>query len=119
MVEAFAIVYRAGWTRGKFGWTCFLWDLGPKTVRQGGFKPRPEGVPGTVRDILDFTTMYAVELKGGKRMADRDNLYRRVAAHRVRAPEFPEHLEWIGVEGPLSLAQLRGRVVLLHFWTYC
>lgn len=37
----------------------------------------------------------------------------------VRAPEFPLGLEWINVEQPLTLASLRGRVVLLDFWTYC
>jgi sugar lactone lactonase YvrE/thiol-disulfide isomerase/thioredoxin len=33
------------------------------------------------------------------------------------APEFPP-LEWLNVEKPLSLSQLRGKVVLLDFWTY-
>ncbi|MBE0467290.1 MAG: hypothetical protein IBX71_08745 [Candidatus Desulforudis sp.] len=52
-------------------------------------------------------------------MSNRRNLYRETARRRVRAPEFPPDLEWIGVKKPLSLADLRGRVVLLHFWTYC
>src|SRR3954469_21008083 len=38
---------------------------------------------------------------------------------RVRAPEFPAGLDWIHTGGgPLALAGLRGRVVLLDFWTY-
>lgn len=37
----------------------------------------------------------------------------------VRAPEFPHGLEWINVERPLSMRDLRGRIVLLDFWTYC
>jgi hypothetical protein len=37
----------------------------------------------------------------------------------VRAPEFPDSLDWIGTGGrPLRLADLRGRVTLLDFWTY-
>lgn len=52
-------------------------------------------------------------------MADQQNLYQQIARHRVRAPEFPENLEWIGLDRPLTLAELRGRFVLLHFWTYC
>jgi hypothetical protein len=34
----------------------------------------------------------------------------------VRAPEFPIDLEWINSR-PLSLADLRGMLVLLDFWT--
>jgi len=37
----------------------------------------------------------------------------------VRAPDFPAGLEWLNTPGPLRLADLRGRVVLLDFWTYC
>jgi thiol-disulfide isomerase/thioredoxin len=35
---------------------------------------------------------------------------------RVRAPELDGEGGWIGVDD-LTLAQLRGRIVLLHFWT--
>jgi hypothetical protein len=38
---------------------------------------------------------------------------------RVRAPDFPASLDWINTGGRvLSLAGLRGKVVLLDFWTY-
>jgi hypothetical protein len=37
-------------------------------------------------------------------------------AATVRAPEFPTALEWINSR-PLSLADLRGKLVLLDFWT--
>jgi hypothetical protein len=37
---------------------------------------------------------------------------------RVVAPELPDSLQWINAAEPPSLAALRGRVVLLHFWTF-
>ena len=33
-------------------------------------------------------------------------------------PPFPEGLDWLNVSRPLSLGELRGRVVVLDFWTY-
>ena len=38
---------------------------------------------------------------------------------KITAPEFPEGLEWLNVKRPLTLRDLRGKVVLLDFWTYC
>ena len=36
----------------------------------------------------------------------------------VNAPEFPADVQWLNVAEPLSLKVLRGRYVLLDFWTY-
>ncbi|MXY88332.1 MAG: redoxin domain-containing protein, partial [Dehalococcoidia bacterium] len=33
------------------------------------------------------------------------------------APEFPAGLTWFNVSEPLSFAKLRGKIVLLDFWT--
>lgn len=38
---------------------------------------------------------------------------------RVRAPEFPANYPWLNTDTPLSIASLKGRLVLLDFWTYC
>ncbi|HVF68794.1 MAG TPA: thioredoxin-like domain-containing protein [Pyrinomonadaceae bacterium] len=37
---------------------------------------------------------------------------------RVRAPELEGGRGWLNTDAPLSLAALRGKVVLLDFWTY-
>ncbi len=37
----------------------------------------------------------------------------------VRAPEFPNDLQWFNTERPLRLTDLRGKLVILDFWTYC
>jgi DNA-binding beta-propeller fold protein YncE len=39
-------------------------------------------------------------------------------AVRVRAPELTGAVEWFNVSAPLTLRSLRGKVVLLDFWTY-
>ena len=36
----------------------------------------------------------------------------------MRAPEFPDG-SWFNVAAPLSLRELRGKIVLLDFWTFC
>ncbi len=36
---------------------------------------------------------------------------------KVNAPEFPAGLDWIKIERPLTLAELRGKLVLLEVWT--
>jgi len=35
------------------------------------------------------------------------------------APDFPTQLDWLNTDGPLTMQDLRGRIVVLDFWTYC
>ena len=43
----------------------------------------------------------------------------RSYAGAVNAPDFPRGLDWINTDRPLSLKDLRGKIVLLDFWTFC
>src|SRR5437868_13478140 len=48
--------------------------------------------------------------KGGDGVAEQQG--------RVRAPELEGGRGWLNTDRPLSIAGLRGKVVLLDFWTY-
>ncbi len=36
----------------------------------------------------------------------------------IKAPDFPAGLEWLNTDRPLSLVDLRGKIVVLDFWTF-
>ena len=37
----------------------------------------------------------------------------------IHAAEFPEGLEWLNTDTPIRLSDLKGKLVLLDFWTFC
>jgi len=43
----------------------------------------------------------------------------RSYAGTVRAPDFPLGLDWLNVVRPLHIADLRGRLAIIDFWTFC
>jgi DNA-binding beta-propeller fold protein YncE len=40
-------------------------------------------------------------------------------ARRISIPEFPEGMQWLNTSKPLTKQDLRGKFVILDFWTYC
>ena len=40
-------------------------------------------------------------------------------AGRVRAPEFPPFVDWVNTDQRVSLGDLKGKIVVLDFWTFC
>jgi DNA-binding beta-propeller fold protein YncE len=38
---------------------------------------------------------------------------------KITAPEFPSGLQWLNTDRPITLKELRGKLVLLDFWTFC
>src|SRR5687767_7085301 len=64
--------------------------------------------------LVVFSGLGVVSLLQGEKpmaraLAQGDNL---------RAPEFPPNFKWLNTEKPLSLRALKGKIVLLDFWTY-
>ena len=43
----------------------------------------------------------------------------RMYSGKVNAPDFPQDVEWLNTDKPLTMADLRGKAVVLDFWTYC
>lgn len=39
--------------------------------------------------------------------------------NRHPAPDFEGGVEWLNVGGPISVKDLRGKIVLIDFWTFC
>ena len=47
------------------------------------------------------------------------NEHQIVPGRTGSAPDFDPGLDWLNTDGPLSLKDLRGKIVILDFWTYC
>jgi len=60
-----------------------------------------------------FTVILFVSLFAGTAMSEHP------FERRVKIGPFPEGLEWINTKRELQLDELRGKFVLLDFWTYC
>ncbi|HNQ24939.1 MAG TPA: thioredoxin-like domain-containing protein [Phycisphaerae bacterium] len=70
------------------------------------------------RNALGVAVLVGVGLLGGRMVLMSADAGRVVTAE-VRAPEFPAPAVWLNTDKPLTMAELRGQVILLDFWTYC
>jgi len=72
------------------------------------------------RDMIVALTVGLVLLAGCA--AEAQQMPEFPFASRVNVQRFPDGLDWLGAAGPIrpiELSELRGRFVLLDFWTYC
>ena len=58
-----------------------------------------------------------VHNEGGALAVEREMA--EATAGAIYAPEFPDGLEWLNTSAPVRLADLKGKLVLLDFWTFC
>lgn len=71
------------------------------------------------RNVAGFvfvTVLAAIFLAGSKPV--RSSIEKNIRS-AVKAPEFPSGLDWLNTSAPLTLAGLKGKIVLLDFWTFC
>ena len=66
-----------------------------------------------------FIWLLLPALLGCRDAGSQDREKRNDSGTQMTAPEFPEGLQWLNTDRPLWLRDLRGKVVLLDFWTYC
>ncbi len=65
--------------------------------------------------IFSVSGVAAQDDTGGEDMSQDDII---IGDPRVPAPEFPAGLDWVNVPAPVTMEALRGKVVVLDFWTY-
>jgi thiol-disulfide isomerase/thioredoxin len=73
-----------------------------------------------VDDLAEQTVPEAMSQEPDASVAntEEDQVEGSSLAGTTPAPEFPDDLDWLNTEHPLSIADLRGKLVLLDFWTY-
>lgn len=77
--------------------------------------------------VIAALSLVALLLSGGARAQDGDETadpedggagVEYTWSGDVRAPDFPEGAEWVNASGPIRMEDLRGKIVMLDFWTY-
>ncbi len=81
-----------------------------------------------MRKILPFLLIASILFTGAKVKEDpkektmtkvQDTINRNITLG-IRAPEFPQGVDWFNVPRPLTMrGDLKGKIVLIDFWTFC
>jgi thiol-disulfide isomerase/thioredoxin len=105
------------------------------------FRPRSAAFAAASKGLLALLLVLAASWAGGSAGADEIELAQAPAKkppksakpaadeseaeppfpyrNRIPSPDLSGGLAWINTAGPLELADLKGKFVLLDFWTYC
>ena len=91
----------------------------PKSEKKPAAKPKEEGKEEKAAPNEDETEKPAAKEdkkgEGGKKPLRKANPFR----NRTDFPEFPKGLDWLNSKKPLTKKDLKGKIVILDFWTYC
>jgi len=84
-----------------------------------GFSPRPEGGACSQSRRRLLALLVGMAVLTGNSLPHKDHLMAADLEGRVRAPEFDAGLDWLNSAGPIRLKDLKGKIVVLDFWTLC
>ena len=94
-----------------------------RSLRRGGWMCAAGWEPFRRRTSATNPAIGPFAGEGGTRRSADSYHFSRMAvrsyAGTVRAPDFPEGLDWLNVSRPLHIQDLRGRLAIIDFWTFC
>jgi len=76
-------------------------------------------ISGTARNIIAITVMIALLIIPGCGDSTAQGDDAELLDGQAPAPEFPSGMEWLNTDNPIKLSDLKGKLVLLDFWTFC
>ena len=68
-----------------------------------------------------FTLLLVFAAAGGFAQQKFDNIEEPRVSYfgNITAPDFPAGAEWLNTDKPISIKDLKGKLVLIDFWTFC